>query len=113
MEIAKAIQIIEQLSDGVDPVTGEVFPMESPYQHAETVRALTLACKGLEALNERSRRKARLPQNAGKAWSSSEDEDVINQFRSGLPIKEIAERHMRTEGAILSRLVKLGEIKEE
>lgn len=113
MEIARAIQIVQLLADGVDPLTGETFPFDSPYQNPETVRALHLASRGLYVLDQRNKRKERLPQNAGKPWTNNEDEEVISRFRGGATIKEIASEHMRTDGAILSRLVKLGEIAEE
>ncbi|GAX89223.1 hypothetical protein [Effusibacillus lacus] len=113
MEITKAMEIIEKLADGIDPYTGEVFASDSPYQKAETVRALTLAGKGLVALEQRNRRRERLPQNAGKPWSLEEDQAAVDQFRNGLTVKQIAAKHKRTEGAIYSRLVRLGEIKEE
>lgn len=36
----EALKILERLADGVDPVTGEVYGRNSPYQHATVVRAL-------------------------------------------------------------------------
>jgi len=40
MELDRAKEIIKALADGVDPYTGERFPADSPYQQADTVRAL-------------------------------------------------------------------------
>jgi hypothetical protein len=48
METNQAAEIIQQLADGVNPCTGERFPPDSPYQQADTVRALYLALEGLE-----------------------------------------------------------------
>ncbi|MGB8489821.1 MAG: hypothetical protein WCE64_02065 [Bacteroidales bacterium] len=39
MDKLKAITIIEALANGTDPMTGEVFPSDSPYQQVEVVRA--------------------------------------------------------------------------
>ena len=43
METDRAIEIVQSLADGVDPYSGERFPSGSPYQQADTVRALHLA----------------------------------------------------------------------
>ncbi len=59
---------------------------------------------------ERSKRQESLPENAGKAWSTEEDHLLIEKFDKGVPVKELARHHKRTEGAIKSRLVKLGKI---
>ncbi len=47
MEADRAIEIIQSLADGVDPFSGKRFPSDSPYQQADTVRALqlVLACR--------------------------------------------------------------------
>lgn len=113
MEITKAMQIIEQLADGTDPHTGELFPDDSPYQRAEVVRALTLAAKGLSDLQQRNRRRERLPRNAGQPWSLEDDQSLADRFRAGVSIGELAQEYLRTEGAIRSRLIKLGELSED
>ena len=48
MEACEAVKIVQTLADGVDPHTGSVFPLNSPYQHPQTIRALFLAAKALE-----------------------------------------------------------------
>ena len=47
MEPDRAIEIVRSLADGVDPYSGERFASDSPYQQADTVRALHLALEGL------------------------------------------------------------------
>ena len=37
MDPTRAIEIVKQLADGVDPATGERFPPGSPYQQADTI----------------------------------------------------------------------------
>lgn len=110
MEINKALEIIKVLSEGVDHYTGEVFPPDSPYQHSDIVRALFKAISALEYLQERNKRQKTLPENAGKPWSAEEDNLLINRFDKGISIKELSKAHKRTEGAIKSKLVKLGKI---
>jgi hypothetical protein len=110
MEIKRAIEIIRALADGVDPHTGELFAADSPYQNPETVRALFEALKGLEVLNSRSKRTQSLPQNAGKPWTKEEDQLLVSRFESGTTVKDLSVQHARTQGAIQSRLIKLGKL---
>lgn len=35
-----SLEILQALADGVDPVSGEMFPPDSPYQQPEVIRAL-------------------------------------------------------------------------
>ena len=45
---------------------------------------------------------------AYQSWTEKEDQRLSEEFRAGLPLQELADRHHRTRGAILSRLRKLG-----
>lgn len=110
MDICKALEIIELLADGIDPYTGEVFPVHSPYQHPDTVRALFEAVRALERRPERSKSQEALPENAGKPWTQEEDELLVKQFDGGMSVRELSLEHKRTEGAMRSRLMKLGKI---
>ncbi len=112
MESSEAIKIIQALANGIDPVTGEVFPEEISYNHPTVIRALFQALKALERLSERERRERTLPNNAGKPWSKDEDKLLVEAFDSGVPLSQIAAKHDRTEGGIASRLVRLGKIRE-
>ncbi|MBU0678017.1 MAG: hypothetical protein KJ626_07850 [Verrucomicrobia bacterium] len=47
MEPDRAIEIVQSLADGVNPFTDERFPSTSPYQQADTVRALHLALEAM------------------------------------------------------------------
>ena len=110
MNIEKALTILGPLSEGIDPYTGELFSPDSPYQHADTVRALYTAIDILEKKLARDKRHANSPVNAGSPWSEEEDADLIKEFDSGHKISELAKLHERTHGAIQSRLIKLGKI---
>ena len=50
------------------------------------------------------------PANAGKPWTETEEEKLLDEFDSKIPIAEIAKEHGRSEGGIEARLVKLGKI---
>lgn len=126
MEKSEALGVLQALADGIDPNTGENFPDNSPYQHPRIIRALFVANCAIEALlaqeqqgrskknrvtmdSEGSARKM-LPINAGRAWTTKENQELIAAFEQGISAKELAKRHQRTEGAILSRLIRLGKI---
>ncbi len=111
MELEKAISIIKALSDGVDPYTGEQYPPDSPYQMPDTVRALNQAIAALEKQQKTSIRQKNLPTSAGKPWNDEEDDRLLEAYDTDTPINEISKIHGRTVGAIKSRLVKHGRIK--
>jgi len=111
MELEKAISIIKALSDGIDPYTGEQYPMDSPYQTSDTVRALMVAIAAIEKQQKSIVRQQNLPGSAGKPWSTEEDSRLLQAFDADTSINEISKLHGRTEGSIKSRLVKHGKIK--
>lgn len=110
MEISEALRTIESLADGVDPVTGEIFAHDSPYQSPQILRALFVAIRALEQRKVRQTREKSLPENASKPWEESEGERLYNSFDAGTTLMELARQHNRTEGAIESRLVRLGKL---
>jgi len=110
MDYNTSLKIIQILSDGIDPVTGEVFPADSPYQNAHIVRALFKATEALEAVIKRNDKRKELPERAGKSWDKTEADLLVQKFDEGATVGELAKEHKRTRGAIESRLVKLGKI---
>ncbi len=48
------------------------------------------------------------PARQGEPWSETEDDQLIEEFKAGLKIPDIAEKHGRSNGAIRSRLDHLG-----
>jgi len=112
MQIDKAISIIKALADGIDPDTGEQYPSDSPYQTADTVRALAVAIKALEKQQKSIARQKSLPSGAGRPWNEEEDNRLIDAYNEGDSIKELSKAHERTEGAISSRLLKHGIIRK-
>ena len=119
MEKADALKIIQQLADGIDPHTGQVFGADSPYQHPDTVRALFMALRALDAPPAPAPAAARqraaatnenAPSNSGKPWSDDEDKALAAAFDAGRKILELATAHQRSRFAIEVRLAKLGKI---
>jgi hypothetical protein len=94
------LEILQALAAGTDPVTGEVFPADSPYNQPEIIRALFFAINEIKALAEKG--------NQGLPWGEKEDELLAQRFTEGAKITELARLHSRTYGAIKARLLKLG-----
>jgi len=109
MDAERAIEIIQSLADGVDPYSGERFPSDSPYQQADTVRALHLALEGLTKLRRSTARKT----GPGRAWTEDEEQELLREFDDKIDVEEIAAKHERTKGAIWARLEKLGRIQRK
>lgn len=109
MDSPRAIELLRSLADGRDPFTGQPFPADSPYQQADTVRALYLA---IEALKSPAARQKDAPDpnrpTAGQKWTPEEEQRLRAAFASNPSIPDLAAAHGRTRGAISSRLVKLG-----
>ena len=105
------IQILQRLAEGIDPVTGEVFPADSPYQRPEIIRALYAAARAPAAGGNPPRQPNRSsPQapRAGKPWTKEEEKRLLARFDAGEDAAEIARHLERTKVAITARLVKLG-----
>jgi len=112
MNTKRALEIISLLSDGLNPYTGEVLT-DNAYQHPDTVRALYKAKEALIRLINIEKRQKDLPEHTGMNWSEEEENQLVALFDSGTKIKDLAKIHKRTEGAIRSRLGKLGKIERE
>lgn len=117
MEKETALKIIQQLANGIHPHTGEVFDADSAYQHPDTVRALFVAARALEAPPQNSGKPRAAtagndapPQNSGKPWPAEEDQALAHGYDAGKQIPELALQHQRSRFAIETRLAKLGKI---
>lgn len=114
MEIMKAIDVVSQLANGINPTTGEIFSEDSPYNNPEVIRALyavlnelknpkkniNLSVAGKQAKNLENGK----PRNAGLPWTESIRAEAATLFKQGKSTKELANHFERTEGAIISEL---------
>ena len=105
MQAKEAARILQHLADGLDPATGEALPKDSPFNQPDAIRALFTAIRALEGAPQKDG-----PAKAGGKWTDEEDRQLAEAFDKGSPIKDLAQRHERTQGAIRSRLVRLGRI---
>jgi hypothetical protein len=112
MDDIKALSIVSALANGVNPQTGEVFDMDSPYQTADVIRALYIAVRALETTTKTKRRpdRERMPANAGKPWTEKEDLELLTKFDEGLSIADLARAHDRTSAGIQARLERHGRL---
>jgi hypothetical protein len=113
MDHEKALSILQALSNGIDPFSGEPFPAASPYQHPDIVRALYQAVRALEAAVAAQKRQAArsiAAGNSGKPWSKDEDDRLVAAFDAGKSIDELAAAHGRSRLAIEARLARFGKV---
>jgi len=110
MQLDAALPIVRALADGVNPVTGEAYPEQSPYAEPRTLRALFSAVDLMQREVEREKRRERLPANFGKPWTEDEDRALAAGYDAGSSLGEIARKHLRTQSSIRLRLEKLGKI---
>ena len=111
MDDSKALSIVSALANGVNPQTGEVFDVDSPYQTPDVIRALYIAVRALESGSRRTRiARPRLPANAGKPWSEQEDLELLEKFDEGVSLAELAAAHDRTLMGIQARLERHGRL---
>ena len=112
MDKSEALETVEALAHGIDPVTGEILPEDSPFNHPRIIRALFLSINALERLKEGKSRASDSPRNAGKPWTKEDDQTLLEGYDRGNGAKVIAQQCFRTQGAISARLVRLGRISE-
>src|SRR5260370_7544340 len=88
MQLDAALPIVRALADGVNPVTGEAYPENSPYAEPRALRALYSAVDLMSREVEREKRRERLPANFAKPWTEAEDHSLTPQFDARLPMAE-------------------------
>lgn len=110
MDAQRAKELISVLADGVDPLTGEVLDDGDVCNKPEVIRALHMALDALEKELKRKTRKQ--PENAGKPWTDEQDAELCRMYDAGSTKSEINRYFKRTDGAISSRLVRLGKIRD-
>lgn len=110
MEAAEALAIVRSLANGVDPMSGEVFPADSAYQRPQTVRALYQGAEALERQARSQRLRAQQPAKTGEPWSEDEDRRLLAAFDAGRSLEELATAHERSKSGIRARLLKYGRL---
>lgn len=107
MQVEHVVSILESLANGIDPATDTELP-HNPFSSPEVIRALFTAASLLQRTDVPAARTR--PASAGRRWTDEEDAEVCREYDDGISFMEIAQRHNRTTGGIMSRLAKLGRI---
>lgn len=108
MDIERAKGLLKCLADGIDPLTGEVFPSDHVCNRPEMIRALYCILGELDGVKAKPEKKQ--PENAGKPWTSEEDAYLCKLFDDGVTKRDMCEHFQRSRGAIEARLVRVGKI---
>lgn len=110
MKTSDNLKILRALHKGINPYTGATFKPGSPYQKAETVRALYAAINALECVEKGDVARGNRPGNSGAYWSPAEDKRLVKAFEKGTKVAQIAEMLQRTDWAVVSHLLKLDKL---
>ena len=78
---------------------------EDSCNQVEVVRALHTAIINMD--NKLAKQNKNGRENAGKPWSEDEESQLLEEYHSGVKVKEIVKAHERSNGAIISKLAKL------
>jgi hypothetical protein len=111
MDETKIVAILSALAKGVNPMTGEIFAADSPYQHADVVRALYAAVDRFKSSDSpKPKQRPDAPSNVGKPWSDEEDRRLLAEFERGRTPAELARELGRTLAGIEARLERHGRL---
>jgi len=113
------IIMLQALANGCDPTTGELFPPDSLYNKPEIIRAIANAVFTLQekkatnlplALSKKMKAKQASniangnPGNHGLRWQPQDKEHVINSYKEGEDLRQVAAMIERKPTALLSVL---------
>ena len=123
MDIHKSLETLQALANGVNPTTGELIPIDSPYNNPEIIRALFACLEQLKTSPRRARQTPEekqadnvskgLPRNAGMPWTESLKSALQSDFQAGQGPTELAHKYERTVASIMHELKKQGLLSEE
>ena len=123
MEILKAVEMVEAVVNGTNPITGEAIPENSHFNSPEIIRALFTCTqhikhpppKSQKTLEERQAENQRkgLPKNVGLPWTNEMRAKLAESFKSGESMRHLAATFERTRNAIVLELQKQGLVSED
>lgn len=112
----EALRVVRLLAQGLHPETMQNLEPTNICQSGVVVRALFVASEVLDGCDCLRMIEAKKPPEQsnrhGRPWQKSEDEELLQAFQQRLCLRSVAERHQRTEGGIVSRLVRLGQVRD-
>lgn len=118
MNRERSIEILENLIDGIDPVTGEVLPGDHVCQEAAVMRALHAAVIALKAsaadIPEFRTSHAAYPYkkngklNAGRVWTEKDNQQLISLYLENTTMDDICRMLERRPRGVRNQLIYLG-----
>ena len=108
MNISRCVTLLNAIADAVDPDSGKLCARSSLVDREETVEALRVAANLLGGMSERGFAKPRA--NRGRAWTSDEENRLVEAFDSGRSISELSQQLQRSSSAVQARLMRLGKL---
>lgn len=110
---------LESLANGVNPIDGESFSADSPYNHPEIIRALYKTLNELDRLalllkpsqkTEQEKQaeniKNGVPKNRGLPWLSDDRAALKQRYIAGDSVQTLAKHFERSLGSIQAELSK-------
>ncbi|MCE7522395.1 hypothetical protein SAMN05877962_1249 [Alloalcanivorax xenomutans] len=117
MEIRHALEVLRDLAEGVDPVTGRPFPQHSPYIHPDITRALFTCIQDIRyrrgsAVTLRDNRATapviKGPYYLNRPWTPEQSRQLRDAFLSGLSVEALALCFSRCPPMVRSELQRQG-----
>lgn len=106
-------EILDYLSQGIDPISGEILNNNHFIHNQKIFNTLCFSKKLVLKEISKNNRKPSRPENAGKPWSSSQDNELLEMYKKGTKIKDISIHYKRSVGAIRARLLQLNVLHED
>lgn len=115
---AEAKRILEQLFEGINPLTGEYFPKQHVYNDPNVIRALYTAVNALNACivtptmrsasEQTEKCISSIHANRNKSWTPEEDQNLRHAHGYGATYDQMAAQLLRSPRLIKCRPVYLG-----
>ncbi len=107
----EARQMVRLLAQGINPVTGEMLPDESPYNTPSVIRALFSVLDITDDVRTDKPPRDR-PEMHGKPWTAEDRERLAAAYLTGESENSLAEVFRRTRGGIRAELIRQGLIED-
>src|SRR5690242_5893907 len=92
MQHTEARTILMSLIEGRNPDSGERLPAECVVHRPDVIRALLPGMGAIDATKARAKRRAQLPKNVGRDWTTKEEEQLRSEFAAKEPVPAIPAR---------------------
>lgn len=116
MTFETATAILQNMIDGIDPVTGEILPNDHLCNYPEVIRALHVAILSMssgKAQIKESSTQSHIKLNAGRPWTNQDLDELERLYLSGMSIDSICKQLQRRERGLKKQLIYLGLIIDE